>query len=130
MRNSFFWRDNFSSMTKWADKSVPMHKLKWVEVYGVPMHCWCKGFFSMVGNDLGETIWVDEAIKDRGRMDVGRILVLGQFESLASRKVLVKVGDKMVQIGLSEAPEPVSTTWIVKHLRLKPEFKFSKQDGD
>lgn len=65
IRNSFFWRDNFSSMSKWRDTPTSSDRLRWVEVFGVPLHCWCKAFFSMVGDHMGETIWVDEVTEAR-----------------------------------------------------------------
>ncbi|KAK0577839.1 hypothetical protein LWI29_000968 [Acer saccharum] len=117
-------------MSRWSDIPVPTERLKWVEVLGVPLHCWCKAFFLRVGSYMGETIWVDEETENRGRFDVGQILVLGSHESQATRMVQIKVGGKSFLISLMESPEPVSFLWIVQHLGLKPEFKNSNSQRD
>ncbi|KAK0599458.1 hypothetical protein LWI29_005471 [Acer saccharum] len=120
IRNRFFWSDSFISMSLWNESFVALGSLRWLEVYGVPLHCWCKEFFTKVGGQIGETVLVEDSTVRRERLDRGRILVLAPVGFQKDKMVVVKVGDKSFPVKIVASPELVSVDWITLYLRLKP----------
>ncbi|KAK4847020.1 hypothetical protein QYF36_024408 [Acer negundo] len=49
INNGFLWRNCFISMHEWRESWLNTIKLKWIEVYRVPLLCWCKAFFKKLG---------------------------------------------------------------------------------
>ncbi|KAI9180216.1 hypothetical protein LWI28_002421 [Acer negundo] len=128
IRNRFFWSDNFISMSIWSESSVSLDRPRWLEVYNVPLHCWCKDFFTEVGGQAGETVWVENSTIRRERIDRGRILVLVPFEFQKDREVVVKFGENSFLVKITASPESVSMDWITLHLALKPVLKHRESE--
>ncbi|KAK1553304.1 hypothetical protein Q3G72_032488 [Acer saccharum] len=78
VNNHFLWKDCFSSMMEWSEKaqSTELNEIRWVEVHGVPLNCWCKEFFHKLGGQVGEVLWIDRATECKLRLDIGKLLVL------------------------------------------------------
>ncbi|KAK2665895.1 hypothetical protein Ddye_004469 [Dipteronia dyeriana] len=67
-------------------------KLRWIDVYGVPLNYCCKAFFKKLKGQSGETVLVDENTILKRSLDRWKMLVLAPFDNQGSGKVKVKIG--------------------------------------
>ncbi|KAK1567521.1 hypothetical protein Q3G72_013153 [Acer saccharum] len=122
VNNSFFWRECFSSMKAWSsqEQMVNSSKMRWVDVHGVPVSCWCKEFFKKLGGTVGEMVWIDEETELRQRMDIGKMLILAPVEQELSKEVAVNVGKRCFPVKMVEQATPVTIGWLSNHLSIRP----------
>ncbi|KAK1568644.1 hypothetical protein Q3G72_027057 [Acer saccharum] len=118
--NGLFWRECFSSMSGWKHSTSGLLRLKWVDVYGVPMDCWCHDFFRKLGGQVGETVWVEEDTRRRARLDKGRIMILAPMDSTISSVSKVKGKQGIFTVRMEEDPAQVSMDWVNQFLGLNP----------
>ncbi|KAK1582776.1 hypothetical protein Q3G72_018150 [Acer saccharum] len=120
--NSFFWRDCFSSMEAWKEqvRSSSLDKIRWIDIHGVPLSCWCNTFFKKLGGQVGEVIRIEEDTESKIRLDLGRILVLAPVDANLSCEVTVKKGNQVFPVKLVEHQVPVTDKWVNKVLGLRP----------
>ncbi|KAK1592649.1 hypothetical protein Q3G72_028273 [Acer saccharum] len=71
-------------MTTCGDITAPMNKLKQIDVYGVPLRCWCSEFCKKLGGQIGEMV---------------------------DRVVMVKDGTRSFPVRLKENSELVTIDW-------------------
>ncbi|KAK0600843.1 hypothetical protein LWI29_018888 [Acer saccharum] len=116
INNGFLWRNCFASMIEWKESWSNSTKLKWIDIYGVPLICWCKDFFKKVGGLVGETMWIEEETLNKKRLDKGRILILAPFDKTIPSEILVKAGHGAFPIRLEESSMPVSSEWLSQTL--------------
>ncbi|KAK1571473.1 hypothetical protein Q3G72_017767 [Acer saccharum] len=111
-------------MKEWSEQLQvqALKKFCWVEVYGVPLNCWCKDFFYRIGEQVGEVLWIDGATESRRRLDVGKVLVLKQLGQALEYEVVVKNGRNSSPVRIVECPTPVTEEWISNLLGLRPTF--------
>ncbi|KAK1583363.1 hypothetical protein Q3G72_023028 [Acer saccharum] len=124
INNRFLWKERFFSMKVWSEQSQvqALKKMSWVEVYGVPLNCWCKDFFHKVGDLMGEVLWIDKDTEFKRRLDVGKVLVLKQLGQVLESEVAVKDGSHVFPVKLVECPTTVSEEWISIQLGLRLAF--------
>ncbi|KAK1591358.1 hypothetical protein Q3G72_006460 [Acer saccharum] len=72
-------------MTTCGDITAPMNKLKQIDVYGVPLRCWCSEFCKKLGGQIGEMV---------------------------DRVVMVKDGTRSFPVRLKENSELVTIDWF------------------
>ncbi|KAK1548776.1 hypothetical protein Q3G72_002780 [Acer saccharum] len=123
IRNGIFWRECFSSMSCWKYSSRDFSRLKWVDVYGVPIDCWYYDFFRNLGGQVGETVWVDEETSRRARLDKGRILILASVDRKILTEIKVKGNQRVFSVRLEEDSAQVSMDWVNRFLGLNPPKK-------
>ncbi|KAK1587322.1 hypothetical protein Q3G72_011740 [Acer saccharum] len=120
INNGFFWRDCFSSMSRKMETSTGLSKLTWVDVYGVPIYCWCNEFFMRLGGQVGEVVWVEEDTSKRDKMDRGRILLRVPVGEKISREFKVEGVHGVFSVRLEEDPVQVAIYWVNQFLGFKP----------
>ncbi|KAK1561161.1 hypothetical protein Q3G72_035079 [Acer saccharum] len=123
IRNGIFWRECFSSMSCWKYSPREFSRLKWMDVYGVPIDCWCYDFFRNLGEQVGETVWVDEDTSTRARLDKGRILISAPVDIKIPTEIKVKGNQRVFSVRLEEDPAQVSMDWVNQFLGLNPPKK-------
>ena len=82
--------------------SAPMSKLKWFDVYGVPLSCWCKEFFKKLGGLVGEMVMLEDDTECKRRFDRGRFLAIVPLQSQVDSLVSVKIGNRSFKVRLKE----------------------------
>ncbi|KAK3173904.1 hypothetical protein Dsin_032545 [Dipteronia sinensis] len=93
IRNRFFWDDRFVSIERWSKTFSPFSRLAWIEVFGIPLDCWCSDFFKKLGNLLGSYLTAEEdTFSNIKRLDRGRMLVQIPLDQAISKEIKVKVG--------------------------------------
>ncbi|KAK1582530.1 hypothetical protein Q3G72_015984 [Acer saccharum] len=124
INNRFLWEQCFFSMKEWKEQSQvqELKKISWVEVYGVPLKCWCRDFFLKIGEHVGEVLWIDRATEHRWRLDVGKLLVSKPLGHVQPCEVVAKDGRRSTTVKLVECPTPVTEEWISSQLGLRPHF--------
>ncbi|KAK1583655.1 hypothetical protein Q3G72_025894 [Acer saccharum] len=130
INNGFLWRNCFSSMMEWKEGWMNDSKLIWVDIYGVPLSCWCKSFFTSLGGIVGVTMWIDEETVHKSRLDRGRILLLLALDKVVPPEILVKSGNRDFRVRLEESLIPVSSDWLSRRLGLKSGLKIKLQQVD
>ncbi|KAK1581158.1 hypothetical protein Q3G72_003675 [Acer saccharum] len=123
INNGFLWRNCFSSMMEWKEGWMNDSKLIWVDIYGVPLSCWCKSFFNSLGGIIGVTMWIEEETVYKSRLDRGRILLLLALDKVVPPEILVKSGNRDFRVRLEESSIPVSSDWLSRRLGLKSGLK-------
>ncbi|KAK1560813.1 hypothetical protein Q3G72_031090 [Acer saccharum] len=129
IRNSFFWKDSFVLMSSWKDSIQGRFMLKWIDEYGVLLNCWCYAFFKQLGDQISETMWVDESTVQRRRLDKGRIMVLVPFDKKVSCCINVSQRKIANTVRLVEAPATVDMSWISQMLGLNPSTNLKSSSG-
>ncbi|KAK1565052.1 hypothetical protein Q3G72_017703 [Acer saccharum] len=119
INNGFLWRKCFSTMSEGRATWNNCSKLIWVDIYGVPLSCWCKSFFYKLGNMIGEMMWIEKDTFSKSRLDRGRILVLISPEKSIPSEVQLKIRNEVVMTKLEIPNIPVSGDWLVQSLGLK-----------
>ncbi|KAK3221350.1 hypothetical protein Dsin_008375 [Dipteronia sinensis] len=119
INNEFLWRDYFVSMCIWDEEFALSTSLKWIDIYGVPLNCWSTSFFKELSNQMGELVWLDEDTRSRGRLDKGRIIVLGAQNKNISSVIKVQAGKRQATVRMVESSDQVSNKWVDEHLGLK-----------
>ncbi|KAK1556451.1 hypothetical protein Q3G72_005195 [Acer saccharum] len=117
--NRFFWKDSFLNMSKWRDSMLSSSRLRWVDAYGVPLQCWCKPFFTKLGGQVGEAVWIEESTVAKRVLDKGRVLIIAPLEVKISCTIDLKIGKLTFPVILVEDPMPVSSSWVTEFLGLK-----------
>ncbi|KAK1567071.1 hypothetical protein Q3G72_007747 [Acer saccharum] len=79
-----------------------------------------KDFFTNIGRQVGDTIWVDDSTAKKERLDRGRLLIWMAVDSQMEQEVTVKVGGKKFPMKVVALPDFVTDEWINRHLGLKP----------
>ncbi|KAK1559102.1 hypothetical protein Q3G72_010727 [Acer saccharum] len=130
--NSFFWRDCFSSMDIWREQTrmAAVNNITWIDVFGVPLSCWCNKFFKKIGGKVGEVLWIDEKTESKRRLDYGRILVLAPLDKQLTYEVSVNIGNRTFPVSLREQQIPVTDEWINNVLGLKQGFSNLNEGTD
>ncbi|KAI9198439.1 hypothetical protein LWI28_015823 [Acer negundo] len=95
-------------MVKCGDFSASTATLRWIDVFGVPMICWCKDFFKKLGGQVGEMIVLEEDTELKRRFNKGRFLAIVPFQNQVDCTMMVKVGDHSFSVKLREHSTPVS----------------------
>ena len=109
-------------MEAWKEQArIPsLEKIRWVDIHGVPLSCWCNSFFKKLGGKVGEVIWIEEDTESKIRFDLGRILVIAPVDSNVSCEVKVNIGNHLFPVKLVEHQAPVTDRWVNKVLGLMP----------
>ena len=74
--NSIMWEDSFVSMERWSSSVVVSSRLVWINIMGVPLCHWNSEFFLQMGNEIGESLLVDDNTFFKIKLFEGRVLVL------------------------------------------------------
>ncbi|KAK1558280.1 hypothetical protein Q3G72_000670 [Acer saccharum] len=122
IRNSFFWKDVFLSMSKCGGVVAPRKSLKWIDVFGVLLCCWGRDFFKKIVGKIGDMLWVEENTELKERLDNGRLLVLVPPQTRINCEIMVKVEGRSFPVRLTEHTTPVLIAWVDKFLGLKPMY--------
>ncbi|KAK1575559.1 hypothetical protein Q3G72_006508 [Acer saccharum] len=119
-------------MDIWSEQSQisSLNKISWIEVYGVPLNCWCDAFFKKVRGKVGEVLWIDEKTESKKRLDCGQIMVLASVEAQLSCEVSVRMGIRSFPVKFVEHQAPVTDEWVNKVLGLKPCFSNLNEGSD
>ncbi|XVF62071.1 hypothetical protein PTKIN_Ptkin08bG0187600 [Pterospermum kingtungense] len=86
----------------------------WVQVEGIPLHCWNRSFFRSLSDMWGEFIRADDPTLFKNRLDVARLLI--RVRSRFNIPSQVKLNVKGICFCLSVMVEA-------------PEIQFSEEDG-
>ncbi|KAK1584512.1 hypothetical protein Q3G72_033649 [Acer saccharum] len=109
----------------WNEQGPLLKRLLWIDVFGVPLDCWSKAFFKMLGGQVGEMLMVEEETVKKLRFDKGRILILSPFDKKIASEIQVRVGSRVVHIRMEESSDPISGDWLNKILGLNSKLAAS-----
>ncbi|KAK3228760.1 hypothetical protein Dsin_000641 [Dipteronia sinensis] len=79
-----------------------------------------KDFFTKLGSKVGKLLWCPETTGSNGRMDVGRLLICAPLDKQICCDVEVKAGNCSFSVRMEETTTPVSDSWIINRLGLRP----------
>ncbi|KAK1553428.1 hypothetical protein Q3G72_034869 [Acer saccharum] len=111
IKNQFFWEDCFLSMDICPLDVVARSRLRWVELFGVPLRCWDASFFMSIGRMLGVPLLIEEETLNIARLDRGRILISIPFDSKRCEKIWVSEHDRSFEVSIEQDALPMDQEW-------------------
>lgn len=86
----------------WDRNFVPLDRLIWVDVEGLPLRAWSKQAFTNILTKWGNIVHLDD---DLGRMFIKkRICILSSFQEIISEVVTISIDGQPFFIRIKEAP--------------------------
>ncbi|KAK0576403.1 hypothetical protein LWI29_016889 [Acer saccharum] len=118
IKNRFFWDDCFMSMEFCPPDAVARSRLRWVDVYGVPLRCWHPSFFMRVGMMLGVPLFIKEETMNKSRLDRGHLLISVPLDSKCREKINVSEPSHSFVMTIVEDANLVDQEWVNRFLGL------------
>lgn len=92
----------FHSLHPWKSEMVAKERSVWLNITGVPLQGWTKDFFRSIVSYVGNFINLDESMRRKTRLDVGRVFTTITSPEAINRVVKVKINDKVFAIRMVE----------------------------
>ncbi|KAK1572422.1 hypothetical protein Q3G72_032449 [Acer saccharum] len=121
IKNSFIWEDSFLSMEQWSSSMVASSRLAWINIMGVPLCHWNSEFFIQMGNEIGESLLVDDDTLFKRKLFKGRVLVLIKQGIPCPKFIIVNGKVGKIQLTMEEENTPVELQWVEEFLELVDE---------
>ena len=92
----------FQVTHEWSYRICNQSRWAWLAVEGVPLHAWCEDTFRRIANHWGNVVSVHSSTSNREDLDKGLILVDIPLNMQMDQSALLKVGDFLYKIRISE----------------------------
>ncbi|KAK6141203.1 hypothetical protein DH2020_025055 [Rehmannia glutinosa] len=92
----------FKWVKPWSFEDACLDRQCWIKCYGIPIHAWDHHFFNLISSSIGKFIESDQAISDKLRLDVARIMVSTSSRTPISKSLLVIIDGCEFNIKLLE----------------------------
>ncbi|KAJ0668536.1 hypothetical protein HanPI659440_Chr17g0690501 [Helianthus annuus] len=92
----------FSKLVAWEGQSLPIERVVWLMLYGVPLHLLDLDVLKMVGELFGKVLHVQISLVDEKDMSVNRVGVLAGKAQRIKENVKVKWKNKNYRIWVEE----------------------------
>ncbi|KAH1114712.1 hypothetical protein J1N35_008090 [Gossypium stocksii] len=101
-RDWSYLKEFFISIIPWSKKFVYPERVTWIEISGVPIHCWNYETFKRVAGVWGNVVSMRENFTKTSNYEKMGLLVLVSRVSKIEEVVLLEVEDKRYPIRVSE----------------------------
>lgn len=92
----------FDEIRAWSPKEIDSERIAWIRCYGVPYHAWTEEFFSFLVSAFGEFICLDDNTKNKGSMDVARVMYRTRVHDLVNRIIKIDINGDVFSIKIVE----------------------------
>lgn len=94
----------FTEIRPWNPGLEAKKRSIWLKFLRVAAHVWSEGFFKRISQPMGTFITIDDSIRDKARLDVGKALIFTSLPDNINRTVVLKVNDVIFAIRVIEEP--------------------------
>ncbi|KAM0062238.1 hypothetical protein Hdeb2414_s0004g00145771 [Helianthus debilis subsp. tardiflorus] len=115
------WDPWFSKLDPWRGQSLPLERVAWLKLNGVPLHLLELDVLSQVGEMFGRVLHVPRSVEDDQDLSFVRVGVLVSQSGLLKDEVTLRWKNKSFRIGVEEDRE----VWVPDCLQ-----RLSKSDTD
>ncbi|KAJ0683365.1 putative RNA recognition motif domain, nucleotide-binding alpha-beta plait domain superfamily [Helianthus annuus] len=115
------WDPRFTKLDIWRGQSLPLERVAWLKLNGVPLHLLDFDVLSQVGEMFGRVLHVPRSVEDDQDLSFVRVGVLVSQSGLLKDEVTLKWKNKSFRIGVEEDCE----VWVPDCLQ-----RLSKADSD
>ncbi|GKV44390.1 hypothetical protein SLEP1_g51580 [Rubroshorea leprosula] len=101
----------FDSVQPWTLASPASCRLVWLRISRIPLNAWCDRCFQMLGELMGEVVWIHEDTSNKIILGDGRVLILCSEKGKIIRIVNLKVENQVYEVGLIEEEWRFDPDW-------------------
>ncbi|KAJ0501657.1 hypothetical protein HanHA300_Chr11g0403261 [Helianthus annuus] len=99
------WDPWFTKLDPWRGQSLPLERVAWLKLNGVPLHLLELDVLSQVGEIFGRVLHVPSSVENDQDLSFVRVGVLVSQSSLLSDEVTLRWKNKSFKIGVEEDRE-------------------------
>ncbi|GKV29642.1 hypothetical protein SLEP1_g38546 [Rubroshorea leprosula] len=98
-------RDILEQHFHWVERWSPnifKKRCAYIRVMGVPLDAWGERFFTMIGDQCGRFVSMDDSTMKKSRLDFGRVLINTYSAEIISKCLTVRIDSKECKIRVIE----------------------------
>ncbi|KAJ0726255.1 putative RNA recognition motif domain, nucleotide-binding alpha-beta plait domain superfamily [Helianthus annuus] len=118
------WGPWFSKLALWAGQSLPLERLAWLKLSGVPLHLSEQGVLRSIGEQFGKVLHVPVSLEDDQDLSMTRVGVLSGEVKRIYDCVNLKWKEKRYRVWVEEEQDQ----WIPDCLRRSASSSVSSSD--
>ncbi|KAJ0713943.1 hypothetical protein HanPI659440_Chr13g0484121 [Helianthus annuus] len=107
------WGPWFSKLDAWEGHSLPLERVAWLRLFGVPLHLLDPAVLKMIGNLFGKVLHVQNSLVNEKDLSVNRVGVLAGEAQRIKENLKVKWKNRNYRIWVEEEQDE----WIPEYLR-------------
>ncbi|KAF5779356.1 putative RNA recognition motif domain, nucleotide-binding alpha-beta plait domain superfamily [Helianthus annuus] len=115
------WDPWFTKLDPWRGQTLPLERVAWLKLNGVPLHLLESDVLSQVGELFGRVLHVPRSVEDDQDLSFVRVGVLVSQSSMMKDEVTLRWKNRSFRIGVEEDRE----VWVPDCLR-----RLSKSESD
>ncbi|KAJ0800260.1 hypothetical protein HanPI659440_Chr03g0100971 [Helianthus annuus] len=123
------WEPWFSKVDIWDGQSLPMERVAWLKVSGVPLHLFEPGVMESVGSLFGKVLHVLKSLTEEKDLSVTRVAVLAGEATRIREVVKIVWKERVYRVWIEEEQED----WVpdcIGPLRVSSELDSPVRSGD
>ncbi|KAJ0610320.1 hypothetical protein HanHA300_Chr01g0002491 [Helianthus annuus] len=109
------WDPWFSKLESWEGHALPLERVVWLKISGVPLHLLNPEILDMVGGVFGKVLHVKKSFLEEKDLSVTRVAVLAGEANRVREMIKVVWKDRSFRVWVEEEPED----WIPDCLRFE-----------
>ncbi|GKV06313.1 hypothetical protein SLEP1_g18214 [Rubroshorea leprosula] len=92
----------FEDIQSWDKEVQERSRMVWLRISGIPLKAWSDRCFMMIGESVGEVIKIHKDTKMKSILCDGRMLVISPVDHKISKRITLKVEEKLYEIRVDE----------------------------
>ncbi|KAJ0862986.1 hypothetical protein HanPSC8_Chr12g0524671 [Helianthus annuus] len=106
------WGTWFSKLEEWKGQSLPLERVAWLNLHGIPLHLFCEEVVSIVGDLFGKVLHIPKCLDDNHDLSVVSVGVLAGEASRIGEAVTIGWKGRNFRIWVEEEME----AWVPDYL--------------
>ncbi|KAM0007637.1 hypothetical protein Hdeb2414_s0027g00689341 [Helianthus debilis subsp. tardiflorus] len=106
------WGPWFSKLEGWKGQSLPLERVAWLKLCGLPLHLFSSEVMAQVGELFGKVLHVPKGVEEDQDLSVCRVGVLLGEAIRVIEGVSISWKDKLFRIWVEEDPEDWTPDWF------------------
>ncbi|KAL4271259.1 hypothetical protein GQ457_13G026050 [Hibiscus cannabinus] len=126
--NWSYLKEIFSDVIPWSEKTSYIERATWLEIRGLPLHCWNSVSLKKVADLWGVFEALGENVKHSLDCEKATVLISTNQVKKIDEVIEVEIGDRVFQVGVKEIGFNDGTLYPLCNQRKKTEKSFEKSD--
>ncbi|GKV33388.1 hypothetical protein SLEP1_g41905 [Rubroshorea leprosula] len=101
----------FEDIQSWDKEVQERSRMVWLRIFGIPLKAWSDRCFMMIEKSVGEVIKIPEDTKMKSILCDGRMLVICSADHKISKRIKLKVEEKLYEILVEEEEWRSNPDW-------------------
>ncbi|KAK1406552.1 hypothetical protein QVD17_41974 [Tagetes erecta] len=107
------WIDGFANVSPWIGQLLPVERVAWIRIHGVPIQLWDQSVFNMIGGKLGRVVQASLVTKDDDILSSDLIGIMVSHTKRINTELTVQWKNVVLQVWIEEE----TGDWIPDCLR-------------